>query len=469
MMDKSVSRVDKAYKVIRYIRYFIVVFVLFVIIVVTFLKRKEMEAEYNVASSMLSSGNYDDAYQTFSEIDNYFDSEQKAKLALYEKALKFKEEKKYQEAAEIFNQLGDYNDSREQYSFCTEALNKFYERIYNEAKENYDEGNYEEALKSFSILQEYNYSDSGEYVIQCQDRITRLSMATTLLAWGRYSVGIGKDSIYIAGDHKNVNFSEWGDVISVAGGESALIGLKIDGTVIISNWTEDEQLFDECKYWKDIVDIAAGDHYVIALDKNGKVFGKGVENKGFLNFEEWKNYNIVDIASGWCHVAGVDDNGKVHILGNGANEQEQQIKSSAWPKIIKVSAGGGNNAQTGHTVGLGADGKIYAVGNNSFGQCDVTEIADFTFKDVVAGDRHTVGLLANGSVVTIGHDGTIDYVNQNPDEKINNWKKVVAISAGSDFSLALKVDGGVYAAGAEAQGQLNARNWEDILVYSTMK
>lgn len=464
-MDNRVTRADKVYKVIRSIRYFILILVLVVIVVATFLKRKKMEDEYNAASVMLSSGNYDDAYQTFSEIDNYYDSEQKAKLALYEKALKLKDEKKYQEAAEIFSQLGNFNDSREQYNACKEALNKLYEKIYNEAKNNFEEGSYEEALKSFSILQEYNYLDSGEYAIQCQDRITRLSMATTLLAWGRYSVGIGKDSIYIAGDHKSVDFSEWDDVISVAGGESALIGLKIDGTVVIANWTDDEQLFDECKYWKDIVDIAAGDHYVIALDKNGKVFGKGAENKDFLNFEAWKNLKIVDIASGWCHVAGVDDSGKVHILGKGAKEQEQQIESSVWPKIIKISAGGGNNTQAGHTVGLGIDGKIYAVGNNSFGQCDVTEIAGYYFKDVAAGDRHTVGLLNDGSVVTIGHDGTINYINQNPDEKIDNWKKVVAISAGSDFSLALKVDGSVYAAGAETQGQLDARKWEDIFVY----
>ena len=55
-----------------------------------------------------------------------------------------------------------------------------------------------------------------------------------------------------------------------------------------------------------------------------------------------------------------------------------------------------------HTVGLKADGTVVAVGENVYGQCNVSD-----WKDIVAvsaGQWHTVGLKVDGTVVTVGRN-----------------------------------------------------------------
>ena len=55
-----------------------------------------------------------------------------------------------------------------------------------------------------------------------------------------------------------------------------------------------------------------------------------------------------------------------------------------------------------HTVGLKADGTVVAVGNNDYGQCDVSDWTNIVA--VSAGVYHTVGLKADGTVVAVGYN-----------------------------------------------------------------
>ena len=50
-----------------------------------------------------------------------------------------------------------------------------------------------------------------------------------------------------------------------------------------------------------------------------------------------------------------------------------------------------------HTVGLKADGTVVAVGDNSYGQCNISSWSGIV--QVAAGYEHTVGLKADGTVV----------------------------------------------------------------------
>ena len=68
-----------------------------------------------------------------------------------------------------------------------------------------------------------------------------------------------------------------------------------------------------------------------------------------------------------------------------------------------------------HTVGLKSDGTVVAVGDNSSGQCDVSD-----------------------------------------------WSDIVAISAGGHFTVGLKSDGTVVAVGSNKYGQCDVGNWTDI-------
>ena len=65
-----------------------------------------------------------------------------------------------------------------------------------------------------------------------------------------------------------------------------------------------------------------------------------------------------------------------------------------WEDIIAISDG------SSHTVGLKKDGTVCAVGDKSYGQCDVGEWTEVTA--ISAGASHTVALRADGTVVAAG-------------------------------------------------------------------
>ena len=71
---------------------------------------------------------------------------------------------------------------------------------------------------------------------------------------------------------------------------------------------------------------------------------------------------------------------------------------SGWTDIVTVAAG------SFHTVGLKSDGTAVAVGNNPYGQCDVSGWADIVA--VAARFTHTVGLKSDGTVVAVGNNGS---------------------------------------------------------------
>ena len=78
------------------------------------------------------------------------------------------------------------------------------------------------------------------------------------------------------------------------------------------------------------------------------------------------------------------------------NNSYGQLNVSSWTDIVQISAGGW------HTVGVKSDGTALAVGHNSYGQCDVSSWTDIM--QVSAGTFHTVGLKSDGTVVAVGRN-----------------------------------------------------------------
>ena len=82
--------------------------------------------------------------------------------------------------------------------------------------------------------------------------------------------------------------------------------------------------------------------------------------------------------------------------------KEAVLKVKRWPKE-PISAG------RRHTVGLKSDGTVTAVGDNKYGQCDVSG-----WRDIVAvaagnvhmatntGNAHTIGLKSDSTVAAVG-------------------------------------------------------------------
>ena len=108
---------------------------------------------------------------------------------------------------------------------------------------------------------------------------------------------------------------------------------------------------------------------------------------------------------------------------------------------------------TAHTVALKADGTVLAAGDNTYGQCDVSDWTDIVA--VAAGSYHTVGLKADGTVVAAGDNsrGQCD---------ANGTANVVEIEAHAMDTVLRKADGSIVCFGAHDYAP-NAASWTDIV------
>ena len=114
---------------------------------------RAIKMRYAQAEEALKNREYDIAYQCFSEIAEYSDSETQAKEALYQKAEALKNEKKFSEAKEIFLQLKLYKNSPILADKCTKA------QKYYDAVSLFESGEYNEAAEAFAVA---FYEDSKD-------------------------------------------------------------------------------------------------------------------------------------------------------------------------------------------------------------------------------------------------------------------------------------------------------------------
>lgn len=141
------------------------------------------------------------------------------------------------------------------------------------------------------------------------------------------------------------------------------------------------------------------------------------------------------VAAGGNHTVGLKDNGRVFAVGDNSHGQ---CNVGSWKGITQVAAG------YAHTVGLRSDGTVVAVGDNQEGQCNVAGWTNITQVD--PGMWHTVGLKSDGTVV----DTTFN---------VGNWTNIVQVSAGYARTVGVKADGNVVAVGDNQYGQCDFGVW----------
>ena len=91
--------------------------------------------------------------------------------------------------------------------------------------------------------------------------------------------------------------------------------------------------------------------------------------------------------------------GCLYMLAKWMDGVEETVEVTAAVEETDIAA---VSAGYYHTVGLKADGTVVAVGDNSFGQCDVSDWQNIVA--VSAGCYHTVGLKSDGTVVAVGEN-----------------------------------------------------------------
>ena len=150
------------------------------------------------------------------------------------------------------------------------------------------------------------------------------------------------------------------------------------------------------------------------------------------------------VAGGGYHTVGLSSDGTVVAVGDNSYGQ---CDVDSWENIIQVAAG------YRHTAGLKSDGTVVAVGDNSYGQCGVGGWTDIV--QVAAGYGHTVGLKSDGTVVAVGD-------NSYGQCAVGDWTDIVQVAAGYRHTVGLKSDGTVVAVGDNYFGQCDVGGWSGI-------
>ena len=402
----------------------------------------------------------------------------------------------YSAAAEIFDALGSYKDSKEQAEQCRaiteqrrEQTKKKLKKIaafigaaavliiaaivivtkviipegnYRKAEMLLSSGDYENAIVMFDALGDYrNSAERANEVYALKEkadedaRIAALEKANAdayaeaeaLLAAGdkaRAAIKFGAIAEYK--DAKERSRSLWNEVAqrnTVSAGNYHTVGLKIDGTVVAAGHNSSGQC--DVSSWEDIIAVFAGAYHTVGLKADGTVVAVGFNERGQCNVSSWPD--IVAISAGGNFTIGLKIDGTAFTTSFGG----YTVDVPDWTDIVAVSAG------LLHGVGLKADGTVVAYGVNNNDQCDVSG-----WKDIVAvsaGGRHTVGLKADGAVVAVGYNGLGQC-------DVSGWKDIVAVSAGDSHTVGLKADGTVVAVGYNGSGQCDVSGWEDIVAVS---
>lgn len=157
------------------------------------------------------------------------------------------------------------------------------------------------------------------------------------------------------------------------------------------------------------------------------------------------------------------------------------VKLAALTNIIGVASGGwwDNDENRVHALALDANGTVFVVGHNQFGQLGDGTIVNKTTPTrnprltnivaVAAGGFHSVFLSADGKVWTCGHDGQGQIGNgsitgdRTTPVRAGSLTNIIAIAASHRSSFALQSDGTLWSWGRNNHGQLGINSTIDQL------
>lgn len=194
------------------------------------------------------------------------------------------------------------------------------------------------------------------------------------------------------------------------------------------------------------VKVVEGSNYSIILLEDGSVLSYGLIDKYQKEISEWTN--IIDIASGLNHVVAVDKNGRMYCVGNNSNGE---CNIGSFDDIKNVYA-----TPTG-TIGVNNSGKIYYTGS-------------FVGTSTLKKYENVLDIDASAdNLIILKEDGTCDYVASYDNSiyfDVSRWTNIVDVTCGNDFFAGLKQDGSVVVASMSLDEDV-VSEWKNIIAIAS--
>ena len=254
-------------------------------------------------------------------------------------------------------------------------------------------------------------------------------------------------------------------------------GTTTDSSLPVFVGEDDEQ---KNMKWKA---VSAGNNHSLAIDENDKLWAWGYNIRGQLGDGTITQQNIPvpigsatwkAVSAGIAHTLAIDENGKLWAWGYNDYGQvgDGSITDSKIPVQIGAKTWEAVSAGTYHSVAIDSDGKLWAWGRNDYGQLgdDSTtnskipvkltgEFAEYRWKSVSIFYEHTAAVDIDGKLWAWGNNnygqlGIGSYDDDRHPGPVYIGDKWKAIFAGGNHSVAIKIDGVLWSWGDNSYGQL---------------
>ena len=285
---------------------------------------------------------------------------------------------------------------------------------YGIAKDAEQRGAYTEARDGYAALS--GYADAADRLVACEIAIAKAAWAdgdteTALALIGKYPQNPDMAALY-----REIRLSDARTLLASDTPESGL-------SLLLQLWSEDESLTDE------VIAAERRLYPYLYADRDDAFV---LEQLRTLNAAQASRKNELErvreqmptgvLAVGNAHTAALRTDGTVLAAGDNTYGQ---CNVSEWTDIVAIAAG------AYHTVGLKADGSVVCTGDNSRGQCDANGCADVA--EIEAHAMDTVLRRKDGSIVCFGaHDYTPNTL---------SWTDIVRLSPAAYGLVGLAADG----------------------------
>ena len=291
--------------------------------------------------------------------------------------------------------------------------------------------------------------------------------ALTLIIPPAAGAASGNKSLIAAGQNHTIVIQKDGSLWACGDNESGVLGLgdttdraTLTRVGTANNWTA-------IAHHTHALGLRAdGTLWAWGGDNSQGQMGQGNTTPLHIPTKVGSDTHWVAVSVGDSHSLGLKDNGTLWAWGGNSNGQlglgeigNQNSPTKVGTGWVAIASGGG------HSFGLKADGSLYAWGYNCYGQLGVGNTTDQhtpvpvgTGWVAVSGgfwpDYHSLGLKADGSLWAWGYNGdgqlglgVGDSTNRSAPTQVGSDVNWVAVSAGGSYSLGLRADGTLWAWG----------------------